>query len=53
VTDGTALYIGTVTWSRESGDTALQTFGIDPARAGFVAPDLAPILPRSRSPTGR
>ena len=45
VADGVALYVGTVTWSRESGDTALQTFGIDPVATGFVMPDLAPILP--------
>lgn len=45
VADGTALFVGTVTWSRESGDTALQTFGIDPAATGFVASNLAPIMP--------
>ena len=45
VVDGKALYVGTVTWSRESGDTPLQTFGIDPLASGFVTPDLAPILP--------
>jgi putative ABC transport system permease protein len=45
VADGTALYVGTVTWSRESGDTPLQTFGIDPMASGFVTPDLAPKLP--------
>lgn len=45
VANGTALFVGTVTWSRESGDTALQTFGIDPVATGFVTPDLAPILP--------
>ena len=45
VADGAALYVGTVTWSRESGDTPLQTFGIDPAKTGFVTPALATILP--------
>jgi len=45
VADGVALYVGTVTWSRESGDTALQTFGIDPVATAFVRPVLAPILP--------
>jgi len=44
VADGTALYVGTVTWSRESGDTQLQTFGIDPVATGFVTPELAPIV---------
>lgn len=44
VADGTALYVGTVTWSRESGDTQLQTFGIDPVATGFVAPELALIV---------
>ena len=41
VADGAALYIGTVTWSRASGDTALQTFGIGPENADFLAPNLA------------
>jgi putative ABC transport system permease protein len=45
VVDGVALFVGTVTWSRESGDTTLQTFGIEPVATGFVVPDLAPILP--------
>jgi putative ABC transport system permease protein len=45
VTDGAALYIGTVTRGAEAGDTALQTFGIDPAKAGFLAPGLAPLAP--------
>lgn len=45
VAEGTPLFVGTVTWSRESGDTTLQTFGIDPVATGFVAPELAPILP--------
>jgi putative ABC transport system permease protein len=46
VAEGTALHVGTVTWPRESGDTALQTFGIDPVATAFVTPDLAPILPK-------
>ena len=41
VADGAALYIGTVTWSRASGDTALQTFGIGPDKADFLTPNLA------------
>ena len=45
VADGTALFVGTVTWSRGSGDTPLQTFGIDPVATGFVVPNLASILP--------
>ncbi len=45
VTDGAALYIGTVTWGAAAGDTALQTFGIDPAKVGFLAPGLAPLAP--------
>jgi putative ABC transport system permease protein len=42
---GTGLFVGTITWSRESGDTPLQTFGIDPVATGFVIAELAPILP--------
>lgn len=45
IAEGTALHVGTVIWSRESGDTALQTFGIDPVATGFVTADLARILP--------
>jgi putative ABC transport system permease protein len=45
IEDGAALYVGTVIWSRESGDTALQTFGIDPMKTGFVVPGLAAQLP--------
>lgn len=41
VTDGAALYIGTLVWSRPGGDTTLQTFGIDPAHSGFLAPGVA------------
>lgn len=45
VSDATALYVGNVTWSRASGDTTLQTFGVDPMATRFVHPELAAILP--------
>ncbi|MCC6006388.1 MAG: ABC transporter permease [Rhodobacteraceae bacterium] len=43
VSDGMALYIGNLVWSRPGGDATLQTFGIDPAQAGFLAPGAAAI----------
>jgi putative ABC transport system permease protein len=45
VADGSALFVGTVTWPRESGETPLETFGVDPVATEFVSPDLAPLLP--------
>lgn len=37
VIQGTGLFVGTVTWDREGTSIGLTTFGIDPARPGFVA----------------
>jgi putative ABC transport system permease protein len=45
VAAGTGLFVGTVTWPRESGETPLETFGVDPVATEFLAPDLAPLLP--------
>ena len=45
VVDGMGLFVGTVTWDRDDGaDIALSTFGIDPARPGFVAPGVTDAL---------
>lgn len=41
VVAGAGVFIGTVIWSRPSGDVALQTFGIDPAQPGFLPPAIA------------
>jgi putative ABC transport system permease protein len=45
VAGGTGLFVGTVTWPRESGETPLETFGVDPVATEFLTPDLAPLLP--------
>ena len=44
VVDGTGLFVGNVTWDRGGGDITFTTFGIDPARPGFVAPAVVPDL---------
>lgn len=44
VVGGAELYIGTVNWSRTSGDTALQTFGINPVNTNFMAPEIGSVL---------
>lgn len=41
VTAGMGLFLANVTWQRESRTLGLTTFGIDPAQAGFLSPDIA------------
>lgn len=41
VTDGMGLFIANVPWDRGETDITLTTFGLDPARPGFVAPALS------------
>lgn len=41
ISDGAALYIGNLVWSRPGGDATLQTFGLDPAQSGFLTPGAA------------
>ncbi|WP_295074429.1 FtsX-like permease family protein [Tabrizicola sp.] len=41
VTDGAGLFIGNVPWDRGDADISLTTFGVDPARPGFIAPEIA------------
>ncbi len=38
VAEAMRLFIGVVTWDRGDSDIVLTTFGIDPARPGFLAP---------------
>lgn len=44
VTDGMGLFIANAPWDRVQADISLTTFGVDPARPGFVSPDIAPDL---------
>ena len=44
VTGGMGLFLANVAWDRGDQDITLTTFGIDPARPGFVAPEIAPDL---------
>ena len=41
VLDGTGLFIGNVPWDRRDADISLTTFGVDPARPGYLAPEIA------------
>ena len=41
VVDGMGLFIGNVTWDRALRDISFTTFGVDPARPGFLAPAMA------------
>ncbi len=41
VADGIGLFIGNVPWDRADADISLTTFGIDPAKPSFLAPDIA------------
>lgn len=41
VTDGTGLFLANVPWDRVEKDISLTTFGIDPAKPGFLAPAIA------------
>lgn len=40
VTDGMGLFLANVPWDREKADISLTTFGIDPAKPAFLAPEL-------------
>lgn len=41
VADGIGLFIANVPWDRGDQDISLTTFGLDPAKPGFVAADLS------------
>ena len=41
VADGTGLFIANVPWDRGEKDISLTTFGIDPAKPGFLAPEIS------------
>ena len=41
VTAAAPLFVGIVNWSSPTGDTALQTFGVDPIRDTFLSPAIA------------
>lgn len=41
VADGIGLFITNVPWDRGDKDISLTTFGIDPAKPGFLAPEIA------------
>lgn len=45
VADGTGLFIGNVPWDRADVDISFTTFGVDPAKPDFVAPEIAGDLP--------
>jgi putative ABC transport system permease protein len=40
VADGTGLFIANVPWDRAARDISLTTFGIDPAKPGFLSPEI-------------
>lgn len=41
VTDGMGLFIANAAWDRGDKDISLTTFGVDPAKPGFLARDIA------------
>jgi putative ABC transport system permease protein len=41
VTDGMGLFIANVPWDRGDKDISLTTFGIDPVKPAFLAPDIS------------
>lgn len=41
VQDGTGLFIANVPWDRGDKDVSLTTFGVDPAKPDFLAPEIA------------
>ena len=41
VMDGMGLFIANAAWDRGDADISLTTFGVDPARPGFAAPERA------------
>jgi putative ABC transport system permease protein len=40
VADGMGLFVGNVLWDKGANSIAFTTFGVDPARPGFVAPGM-------------
>ncbi|MDM7931493.1 FtsX-like permease family protein [Tabrizicola sp.] len=40
VTDGMGLFLANVPWDRGEKDISLTTFGVDPAKPGFIAPEI-------------
>lgn len=42
VQDGIGLFVANVPWDRAEKDISLTTFGIDPAKPGFLGMDIAP-----------
>ncbi len=45
VSDGMGLFLANVPWDRGEKDISLTTFGVDPARPGFLNPAIAGDLP--------
>jgi putative ABC transport system permease protein len=45
VVDGMGLFLANVPWDRGERDISLQTFGVDPARPGFLAAEISGDLP--------
>ncbi|KAB2884708.1 MAG: FtsX-like permease family protein [Albidovulum sp.] len=41
VADGMGFFIANVPWDRGDKDISLTTFGVDPAKPGFLAPEIA------------
>lgn len=41
VAEGASLFIANVPWDRGDKDISLTTFGVDPVKTGFLAPDIA------------
>ncbi|MDP5348514.1 MAG: FtsX-like permease family protein [Paracoccaceae bacterium] len=41
VTDGMGLFVGNVPWDRATKDITFTTFGVDPAQAAFLSPEIA------------
>ena len=45
VAEGMGLFINNVPWDRGEKDISLTTFGVDPVKPGFLAPEIAADLP--------
>ena len=41
VTDGMGLFLANVAWDRGDKDISLTTFGVDPAKPGFISPAIS------------
>jgi len=48
VTDGMGLFVANVPWNRGDKDITFSTFGVDPAKPGFIGADIAGELPLLR-----